>query len=466
MAQVNYPTIQLEINGVDFSESPPEYIQEYVLEDVMEGAFSVEFLLHDREYTRIEDAIFREPADREEGSIKVISSFGYMIDGELHSSNKLYTTIFYYLPSFGAGVDARIRSYALGVGGNLQASESLSFDSIPYHEVVQICAKKMLGETTDLSWIQETSEHQKFTGSTESFGTYMSFLKEKIEPYAVDQDLNSGFTLGFALHGDTVRFGTREFVAEKQLELKQEIPTFTWLAGQQDSDVIDFRPDFTATRLGGFAANGLKCVGWDAVQKRQVTIAVNPTSAALQKKTGKYLGKGAASVSLGKDATNQSVQGVGTQIREKIFGANSYEINQGTWLYDLLYGEARTNDVSGPESIPYAARLSLTENTIEQLEREAFSRWRTLFETVKTATLVLNGSERTTRMRAGDLVRVLVQIPKTNQVHWSSGVWWIDKVRHEMTSDYTVTCELKRNAYAKGVEQIPGGVTFFNTQGF
>jgi len=464
MPQTNFPTIHLTINGEDFSDTPPEYIQELIFEDLQEGAYSVEVLLHDKEFTRIEDAILRAP---QSGNLsEIVASFGYTIDGKLYSSERLRVCPSYYLPTFGAGVDARLRGYAFGAQFNVEFSEPLNFDNVPYHEVVKTCAQKILGADTQTDWIQETREGQNYTGSVEPFGKVINFLNEDIVPSAEDKQGNTGFKVGFIKKGDVLSFGTPEFLFEKRLEEKQEIPTFTWLAGKADSDVIEFRPDFSATSLGNFAAHGLKCVGWDAIQKRQVTIAVNPTSAALEKKTGKYLAKGAAAVSLGKDATNQSIQGIGTELRERIFGANSYVINPNTWLYDLLYGEAKTNDVSGPESIPYAARLSLTRNTLEELQREAFCRWRQLFNVLRTATLTLNGSERTVDLRANDLVRVLILIPKTNQVHWSSGVWWINKIRHEMTSDYTVTCELKRNANATGIQQIPGGVTFVDLEGF
>jgi len=464
MAQTNFPTIKLTINGEDFSEVPPEFIQEFIFEDPRGGIYSLEFLLHDREYTRLEDALFRAPDNRV--SSRIVTSFGYMINGELYSSDEIIGAIQYYLPAFGAGVDARIRAYSVGAQFDMAFREPLNFNETPYSEIVTICAKKLFGDDATIDWIQPTKEGLTFTGSTEQYTGIMNFIREALVATATDQEGNGGFTASYSAKGDTLRFGTPEFIAQKQLELKQEIPTFTWLAGEADSDVIDFAPEFDASILGNFAVSGLKCVGWDAIQKRQVTIQVNPTSAAQEKKTGKYLAKGAATLSLGKGVETRRTQGIGTEFRERIFGENSFLNNQNTWLYETFFGEAKTNDLSDVEALPYSARLSLTENTLALLEAEAFTRWRSMFDSVTNAKLVLNGSHRTVRIRGGDLIRVLVLIPGSNQVHWSSGVYFVDKARHEMTSGYTVTCELLRNAYATGVEQVPGGIKFVELGGF
>jgi len=469
MAPTNFPTIKLAINGTSFSDIPPEYIQELVFDDQLSGSYTVEVVLHDEFYTRVEDAIFGEVV--EQGLIPMVCSFGYLIDGELVESDVLRCYISHYLPTFSAGLDLRIRAYSAGVGKNVQFSEPLSFINAPYHEIVKSCAKAMLGEGTDLSFIQETREGQNYTGSTEPFGTVMNFLKKEIVQDAVAQDGRTGFYLGFqddvqypgqfgegdSLKPSALRFGTRQFIAEKNLERREEIPTFVWLSGKQDSDVIEFRPDFQGDLLGGYGTVGTKFVGWDALNKRPVTVPVNPVSAAKEKRIADYLAKGAAVVSMGKEETSTLFQGLGSLARERFA---SFLDSQRAWLFEQLFGEAKQNDVSREEAVPFSARADLKSGDLDSLRDRAYSRWNKLAETVVEGDLRLSGSERTVRLRAGDLIRVLTIIPSSQRVHWSSGLWWIDSVRHEITTGYEVVCRLVRNSNADGIEEVPEGVNF------
>lgn len=458
MPDINFPSIDLTINDVSFSDVPPEYIREFVFTDRWGGAFDVEFLLHDVEYTDLEDVLFAfNPNDKKN---TLVTRFGYILNGQPFLSDTLRCAVSHYLPVLRAGVEARIRAYALGVHNNIITPTKRSFVNFPYHEVVEEITKDMFGSDADLTWIQRTREDSPlFTGGTEGFNSLFKFLKEKIEPRAEDPEGKTGFTTRYGWSGESIIFGTAEWIAQRRLDFLQSLPVFTWLRGEADSDVIEFKPDFNSKLLGGYGQAGITNVGWDKLTKRPLVIPVNPTSAQRLNRQQKYLAKGASTVSLGKDITNQEIEGRGTELRRRILGE---ALDTGSEaLFDLFFGDAKTIDNSADEAVPRTIKLELSESEIEIARASAFERWTQLQQTAVEAELTLNGSEKTVRMRAGDLIRVIVIIPRTEQIHWSSGLWYINEIRHEITTNYRVVCQLIRNSNAQGVEDLPDNAKIF-----
>jgi len=462
MPDINFPTVNLTINDVSFSDIPPEYIREFTFTDKMAGGYDIDMLLHDVEYTRLEDVLFDfNPTDKFN---LLVASFGYLIEGQPITSATLRCALEHYKPTFRAGLDARIRGYAIGGALNTQINPQRSFVDTPYHRVVERCAKDLFGENVDLSWIQKTKvDSPLYTGSVRPYGSYTNFIRQEIAPYAEDPDGKTGFMVNYGPNGDTIRFGTREWLYQKRVDELGGVPTFTWLRGEADSDVISFEPDFQSDILGGFGQAGLTAVGWDAISKRPLTIPVNPTSANAKGRMSKYLGKGVATVSLGKDETSARFESRGAELRRRILGQ---AIDTGSAaLFDLFFGDAKTIDLTEEEAAPRTAQISLSKIDLVLAEAAAYGRWKTLAQTAVQATLELNGSERTVGLRAGDLIRVIVIIPRTGAIHWSSGLYMIEEVLHEITTNYRVVCHLYRDAHARGVEDVPGGVKFFDEIG-
>ncbi len=446
---INYPAVKVSLNDEDLTPVPPEYLTDFVFEDNESGFFSFELGLHDPNYTDIENIFF---SARRQSEVQM--EFGYynIPNQPVATTGLLRCYVSHYLPTFEAGMDIRITGYSAGAGKNIQYNEPIEFPKdTTISEAVIIIAKKIFGDGVDLRRVEETKEDIFVPSQTTEPKKPFDFIQSELVKLAKNKDGIGDYYFKDGRDGGGIRFSSPLFERDQV-----EIPTFSWLGGPGQSDVLSFTPSFNGATLGAWGAEGIKFRGWDATRKKWMTIPVNPTSMAREGKLNQFLARGGAIVPMPRSETQRRIGGAGTRFRDELVNLIADEFDRA------VFGDAKINDTADEESLDTSITLPIEANNEETIRAIAENRWARLMNTITEAEITLNGSPSTIGIRAYDIIRVIVQFPN-GQIHWSSGLWFVKQARHEIVTGtgYTVTCQLRRNSNALGANVVPEGVRFF-----
>jgi hypothetical protein len=260
--------------------------------------------------------------------------------------------------------------------------------------VDDILITSSLGLADPMTYIQERLCNRALNATARE-GGYVAYWSDDI----------GGRTVGGALH-----FHTPDYIQPAD---PNNLPTFTYLKGAQDSNVLQFSPEFPSGSIGSVFARGVKASGSDGTGKEGVVVPVNDST---QERLVK-LSVSSQYPSAGNEQAASSQTGV----------------RCGLWYKDSASIEAHTKWL-----------------------------WSFLTKQAISAGLEIAGRPQDVGLRAGQLVQLLVNNPVPNQpgLHWSSGIWRIWSIEHIInTGDiYRISMKLKRDSHLTGIytfEQIP-----------
>lgn len=393
----------VENGGFDMVGFPPSFFKEITIEHDLGGRIKFEAKFADVSFEFIEKALVNQRRANNPNADRVSIQWGYFDSGDVSPIWQMFLS--HANPSFGEGVEWLLDGYGLGMAKVIAIDDpAYFFDTIVSDCVLDIANRLGLNENEVI--VEPTGELPRISDSTAQ-RKYTSFINQNLLPRAANVSGETGYRYFWGADkegkriGNALHFHTRNY----QVQVDQ-IPTFTYLRGSRDSLVLEFTPSLPSSSIGSAFARGIIARGSDGPGKLPIAEAVNDDTVPGVKKLAL--------------ASNYPLQ---PQVESPEQATNSIQ----TWF---PYRDEASNLI--------AARNS----------------WNILTQSTIRASLRLAGVPRTVGLHAGQFVRVLVMdpIPNRRQIHWSSGVYLVDKAIHSILtgSGYTTELSLIRDSHLSG----------------
>lgn len=423
-----HPVFQLEIDGTDVTVEP-RFIQSMTYKSSIEALSTLDFTVIDPTFTTVEDLLL----DSDEDQIPIFSRFGYLDEQGKLTSNWLQSRLINFSPRLTEKGMEITASTLVDVGGSVVQSKGGVYSG-KISDVVQQIAEEIgleyeIEETDDDFRLADPENRGSPTLWTTKGYTSFRFIEKDLVPIARSKTGQSNYELrvtgvGSRTKKPILHFHTKEF---PNCEVrKKAVKEFTYLAGSQDQ-VLEFTPDYNSSLLGNLGGGQVVMRAYDPLTKRYVSSVQNYRN-------------NPDSISFGDgDKTNSPT------ITEA--GENEDLASQGGYLMSSEATEA--------------SAIARARNRWELLKAFSF-----------TASLTLVGlpdypgteGTGTVDIEANDLVRVNVLIPGSPgdvanppyKKHWSSGLYLVTEAIHLIESQYTVTCQLRRDLTEIGAEVNSG----------
>lgn len=434
-----HPFLQIQIGDVDITTIPPEFVQSLTYKSSIEALSTLDFNVVDPTFSDIEQLLIGSDSDNS----PIFARFGYTDRFGQTSSNWIQTRLISYSPRLthkGTDITA---SCLVDVGNQIVEARSRVYQGRISSVVQQIADD--IGITAE---VEETNDDINDAlpdnrgapklWCTNGLTTY-EFVRKILLPLARSRTGQSDYQfwitgVGSRTQPPVLHFHTKEF--PNCSTRKKRIKELTYLAGQQDQ-VIDFQPNYNSSLLGNLGGGQTVMRAYDPVTKQFVS----------------------------------SVQNFRTNKDSLAYGSGQSSVSQP------ITEEGVNEDLASQ-----AGFHMVREDSTADAEARARNRWELLKAYSFTAVLTLVGlpdypdaagrfipGTGTTDLEANDQVQMNVLIPNLPgssigppyRKHWSSGLYLVTEAVHEISSQYTVTCQLRRDQSdlgggpSKGAKFIP-----------
>lgn len=399
----------LSRSGLDMVGFPPSFLKDLTVEASTGGMLRFEAKFADMSFDFIEAALMNPRRAENPDTNRVALQWGYFSTGNVSPIYRMFLK--HAIPSFGEGVEWLFDGVSSIGAVSLLNNLPISWSSKKVSDAVQVIADALRLKTV----IEDTREDPLHDGGTGRH-PHLQYIRDVLLPRAVNVDGVGGYNAYVGPDPENRNINALHFHTRDHRYSEREIPTFNYLRGGRNAEVLEFTPSISSG-VGSVLASGLTIMGADSIGKDAVQEQIN----------------------------DQTVSATG-KVR-KLGIASGYAIRQP------------------PEDIgnsPDAAQVWLPYRDAASLRAHALAVWDRTSKGVYSATLSLAGTPKTVQLVPGDFIKVLVTlpIPSRQALHWSSGVWWIKKVTHQILtgSHYKVDLELWRDSHLTGLYVFPDAV--------
>lgn len=431
-----HPYFQIQSGDSPITRVPPEYVRSIRYASSIEALSTFEFDVIDPTYTTVEQLLLWSDVNKR----PIISRFGYIDNVGNVSGNWIQTRLLAYSPTLTHRGTEITTQCLIDVGNKVIEVQSKVYRGRISNVVQQIAddigIDAEIEETNDD--INEQSVDDRGGLKTWRTGglTPIRFIREALLPLARSKSSKSNYSfwitgVGSREQKPRLHFHTLEY-PNCSTRVKG-VKEFTYLVGSQDQ-VIEFKPNYDSSLLGAMG-------GGQVVMRAQDPI------------TGQFVN------SVENVRNNPDTIALGDGDRTILVPPVDALANED------LYTQAGFHILSEASSADALAR--------------ARNRWELLKAYSFTASIVLVGipdvlrgsnvvrGTGTVDLEANDLMRVNVLIPNPPgtpdilpyRKHWSSGLYLVTEAVHEIESQYSVTCQLRRDQSEVGA-QTSEGATF------
>lgn len=424
-----HPVVQLQVGDQPIQLIPPNYVQSLVYTSVIHANAFVEIKAIDPTYVNLETFLIGADYSKE----PILIRFGYLGTEDQIMSDWIQTQLVNFSPELdhkGTEISANFMIYT---NEDVVLAKTKSYSGRISSVVRQIAEDAGLHADIEETNDDINEAHPENNGNPKVWSTgpltTLEFIRQHLLPIARSKTSKGEYRFWISPGGShrdkrpTLHFHTFEHRCPVR---EKGIKEFSYLINQQQQ-VLEFRPTFASNIIGNVGGSQTVMRAWDASSKRFVSKAQNT-------RTNPEI------VSVG-DGSGDSTRS--TPVTEE--GVNEDLVSQGGFHIT-------------------------TESRIEDAVNRAEITWGHLRNASDEAVLTLLGAPdtdliewyNTTDIEANDLIRVNCMIPTLGnaevlQRHWSSGLYIVKEVVHDISSRYVVTCQLQRSPTdnQRGVRFVP-----------